>query len=263
MAGSRPAGLGSKTLATRERPYIGQARRKRLSTPQPKIRMRRAACWMAACVEWVGVHARPDPWSGRPRPLCPHRHRGRARMVGSGPRRSAHGPVAHLAARFARRCADGPGPAAEASHAPLGIPDCAAGSPEQRIWLRTAARRQAAQDSRSGGWAPARAAVRVRSSGGEVMDGWVSGRPDHGPAQRRKGVIVTTAGGARHVDEYGSRPRRAVQDVGSAHCPATVMEVIAHDLWGAQPRPSFARCVRNRLHTADCADAESVAQPSA
>lgn len=40
---------------------------------------------LAGCVEYVGVHARPDPWSDRPRPLCPHRHRGRARMVGSGP----------------------------------------------------------------------------------------------------------------------------------------------------------------------------------
>ncbi|GAA3844165.1 hypothetical protein GCM10022207_00780 [Streptomyces lannensis] len=98
---------------------------------------------------------------------------------------------------------------------------------------------------------------------GRIGDGWVSGRPNHGPYQRRKGLIVTTAGGARHLDEYGRRPGRAVQDVGYAHCPATVMEVIAHDLWGAQPRSRFACRVRNRLHTADCADAEPVAQPSA
>lgn len=32
----------------------------------------------------------------------------------------------------------------------------------------------------------------------------------------------------------------------AAHCPATVMEVIAHDLWAAQPRPRFARRMRNR-----------------
>lgn len=97
---------------------------------------------------------------------------------------------------------------------------------------------------------------------GRMGDGWVSGRPDHGPDQPCKGLIVTVAGGP---DAWTSTVAvlGEMQDVGYAHCPATVMEVIAHDLWGAQPRSRFACRVRNRLHTADCADAEPVAQPSA